>query len=59
MAMSGPTPSFADDRPTGRAWLTVGLLWGVGLSLYFMRFMLVTMHGSIETAIAMTGKQFG
>ncbi len=58
--MAEPTPTaFAEDRPTGRAWLTVGLLFGVGISLYFTRFMLVTMHGSIEAAIPMTEKQFG
>jgi len=42
-----------------RAWLVVGLLWVVGCSNYLTRFMIVTMHGSIEAAIPMSEKQFG
>ena len=42
-----------------RAWLVVGILWFVGCSLYFTRFMLITMHGSIVSAIPMTETKFG
>lgn len=47
--------------PGGRAgaWLVVGLLWVAGASNYLTRFMIVTMHGSIEAAIPMNERQFG
>jgi len=48
-----------DDRPGGRAWLVLGLLWAAACSYYMTRNLFVTMHGSIEAAIPMTETQFG
>lgn len=45
--------------PKARAWIAVGLLWGVGYSNYLTRFMLITMHGSVVAAIPMSDTQFG
>lgn len=42
-----------------RAWLIVGLLWGVGCLNYLDRVMITTMRGSIVEAIPMTEAQFG
>jgi MFS family permease len=42
-----------------RAWLTVGLLWFVGLLNYLDRVMITTMRGSIMAEIPMTEAQFG
>jgi MFS family permease len=45
--------------PLPRAWLVVGLLWVVGAFNYLDRTMLVTMHGSLVSAIPMSEGQFG
>src|SRR5688572_7087060 len=42
-----------------RAWLTVGLLWFVGLLNYLDRIMITTMRGSLVEAIPMTDAEFG
>jgi MFS family permease len=42
-----------------RAWLTVGLLWFIGLLNYLDRVMITTMRGSIVAEIPMTEAQFG
>lgn len=42
-----------------RAWLTIGLLWLVGLLNYLDRVMITTMRGSLTEAIPMTDAQFG
>jgi len=52
---AGPT----DTRPLPRAWLIVGLLWGVGCLNYLDRLMLVTMRDSIKAAIPMSDADFG
>lgn len=49
------TPSVL---PKG-AWLTVGLLWIVGMLNYLDRVMITTMRGSILKEIPMTEAQFG
>jgi MFS family permease len=41
------------------AWLTIGLLWFVGLLNYLDRVMITTMRGSIVAEIPMTEAQFG
>jgi MFS family permease len=46
-------------RPMRRAWLTLGLLWGVVALNYIARLMLTTMHGSIVETIPITSAQFG
>jgi len=48
-----------EARPTLRAWVVVGLLFGVAASNYITRSMLVTMHQSIEASIPMTEAEFG
>lgn len=42
-----------------RAWLTVGLLWFIGLLNYLDRVMITTMRGSIVAEIPMTEAQYG
>lgn len=42
-----------------RAWLTVGLLWFIGMLNYLDRVMITTMRGSIVAEIPMTEAQFG
>ena len=54
-----PLQSAADIRPLPRAWLIVGLLWGVGCLNYLDRNMLTTMRASIKTAIPMGDDDFG
>jgi MFS family permease len=50
----------ADDlRPLPKAWLIVGLLWGVGCLNYLDRNMLTTMRDSVKTAIPMGDADFG
>jgi MFS family permease len=46
-------------KPPNRAWLTVGLLWFIGLLNYLDRVMITTMRGSIVAEIPMTEAQFG
>jgi len=48
-----------DSRLPNRAWLTVGLLWFIGLLNYLDRVMITTMRGSIVAEIPMTEAQFG
>lgn len=48
-----------DSKLASRAWLTVGLLWFVGLLNYLDRVMITTMRGSIMEEIPMTEAQFG
>jgi len=48
-----------DSKLPARAWLTVGLLWVVGLLNYLDRVMITTMRGSIMEEIPMTEAQFG
>jgi MFS family permease len=48
-----------DIRPLPRAWLIVGLLWGVGCLNYLDRNMLTTMRDSIKEAIPMGDDDFG
>ena len=48
-----------DSKLPARAWLTVGLLWFVGLLNYLDRVMITTMRGSIMEEIPMTEAQFG
>lgn len=50
------TPEF---KLPSRAWLTVGLLWFIGLLNYLDRVMITTMRGSIVAEIPMTEAQFG
>ena len=50
------TPEF---KLPNRAWLTVGLLWFIGLLNYLDRVMITTMRGSIVAEIPMTEAQFG
>jgi MFS family permease len=50
---------FRPDNLPARAWLTVALLWVVGLLNYLDRVMIATMRGSIKEAIPMTEAQFG
>ena len=60
--MSAPaasTPSHADIKPLPKAWLIVGLLWGVGCLNYLDRNMLTTMRESIKEAIPMGDDHFG
>lgn len=47
------------DRPSYRAWLTVGLLCIVGCLNYLDRVMITTMRDSITQSIEMTNAQFG
>ncbi|HSI07975.1 MAG TPA: MFS transporter [Rariglobus sp.] len=42
-----------------RAWLTVGLLWGIALLNYLDRLMITTMRDPLKADIAMTDAQFG
>lgn len=51
-------PAPANAVPA-KAWLIVGLLWGVGCLNYLDRVMLITMRTSIKAEIAMTDAQFG
>lgn len=44
---------------SNRAWLTVGLLWFIGLLNYLDRVMITTMRGSIVAEIPMTEAQYG
>ena len=48
-----------DYKLPPRAWLTVGLLWFIGLLNYLDRVMITTMRGSIVAEIPMTEAQFG
>lgn len=48
-----------DYKLPHRAWLTVGLLWFIGLLNYLDRVMITTMRGSIVAEIPMTEAQFG
>jgi MFS family permease len=48
-----------DYKLPNRAWLTVGLLWFIGLLNYLDRVMITTMRGSIVAEIPMTEAQFG
>ena len=50
------TPEF---KLPNRAWLTVGLLWVIGMLNYLDRVMITTMRGSIVAEIPMTEAQFG
>ncbi|WP_298649930.1 MFS transporter [uncultured Proteiniphilum sp.] len=52
-----PTPN--PHQLPSRAWLTVGLLFLVGLLNYLDRIMLTTMRGSIMESIPMTEAEFG
>ena len=58
-APSNPIPDAADIRPLPRAWIVVGLLWGVGCLNYLDRVMLTTMRDSIKAAIPMGDDDFG
>ncbi len=49
----------ADTRPLPKAWLIVGLLWGVGCLNYLDRNMLTTMRDSVKAAIPMGDDDFG
>jgi len=49
----------AEYKLPNRAWLTVGLLWFIGLLNYLDRVMITTMRGSIVAEIPMTEAQFG
>ena len=42
-----------------RAWLTVGLLWGIALLNYLDRLMITTMRDPLKADIVMTEAQFG
>lgn len=61
--MSSPSTAsitdVADTRPLPKAWLIVGLLWGVGCLNYLDRNMLTTMRDSIKEAIPMGDDEFG
>jgi hypothetical protein len=48
-----------DIHPLPKAWLIVGLLWGVGCLNYLDRNMLATMRDSIKEAIPMGDDDFG
>lgn len=48
-----------EPKLPSRAWLTVGLLWFIGLLNYLDRVMITTMRGSIVAEIPMTEAQFG
>ncbi len=50
---------MSDLKSPFRAWLTVGLLFIVGLLNYLDRNMIMTMRGSLVAAIPMTDAQFG
>lgn len=50
---------MSDLKSPFRAWLTVGLLFVVGLLNYLDRNMILTMRGSLVAAIPMTDAQFG
>lgn len=50
---------MSDLKSPFRAWLTVGLLFVVGLLNYLDRNMIMTMRGSLVAAIPMTDAQFG
>ena len=54
-----PLDSATDIRPLPRAWLIVGLLWGVGCLNYLDRNMLTTMRASIKEAIPMGDDDYG
>lgn len=56
LTASEPT---ANSRPLPRAWLIVGLLWGVACLNYLDRNMLTTMRLSIKQAIPMGDDDFG
>ena len=59
LSMPVAKPARSVDEVSSRAWLVLGLLWIAACSLYVTRNLFVTMHGSIESAIPMTEKQFG
>ena len=48
-----------EPKLPNRAWLTVGLLWVIGMLNYLDRVMITTMRGSIVAEIPMTEAQFG
>jgi MFS family permease len=48
-----------ETKLPNRAWLTVGLLWVIGMLNYLDRVMITTMRGSIVAEIPMTEAQFG
>ena len=52
-------PTSPPRQLPSRAWLTVGLLFLVGLLNYLDRVMLTTMRGSIMESIPMTEAEFG
>lgn len=52
-------PTSNTRQLPSRAWLTVGLLFLVGLLNYLDRIMLTTMRGSIMESIPMTEAEFG
>lgn len=52
-------PTSNTRQLPSRAWLTVGLLFLVGLFNYLDRIMLTTMRGSIMESIPMTEAEFG
>ena len=52
-------PTSPPRQLPSRAWLTVGLLFLVGLLNYLDRIMLTTMRGSIMETIPMTEAEFG
>lgn len=52
-------PTSPPRQLPSRAWLTVGLLFLVGLLNYLDRIMLTTMRGSIMESIPMTEAEFG
>lgn len=53
------SPVSSQNKLLPRAWLTIGLLWLVGLLNYLDRVMITTMRGSLTEAIPMTDAQFG
>ena len=57
--ISSDTTGAVDIRPLPKAWLIVGLLWGVGCLNYLDRNMLSTMRDSVKAAIPMGDDQFG
>lgn len=53
------SPSEGLSRPTGYAWVVVGLLCVVALLNYMDRLMLTAMHDPIRAAVPMSDAQFG
>lgn len=53
------TTAPADTKPLPKAWLIVGMLWGVGCLNYLDRNMLASMRLSIKEAIPMGDDDFG